>query len=99
MARRFIVILVGSNVGHQQRLTQHFSSGVSSGISWWHWSPEVWIVKFPFDRDLNSLREEVKNAAPGCNVLIFELIGNYMWAGYGPAEWQDWFYRYFDPSP
>jgi hypothetical protein len=75
-----------------QLITHHFSEYAS----WWHWSPDVWLLSFNTERSAVSVRDEVKGLLPEVMTMVLEFPDDHWaWAGFGPIEWTEWFNRFW----
>jgi hypothetical protein len=55
---KFVVILSQSTAAQQNALTKWVSSAPS--VSYWHYSPEVWLLSFAYSKSTPELRDEVR---------------------------------------
>jgi hypothetical protein len=93
MGKKFAVILTESNDTQKQAL----ASQLPKRASWWHYSPDVWLLKFRGDVSATSLRDEIKQVIPGALFLVMQIDSDF-WAGFGPKEWQNWFNTVWDKT-
>jgi len=85
---KFIIVLPKSTPQQQMTLHNYF---LPRRASWWHWSPEVWLLTFQFENPtVEQLREEIRQILPLSFFLVFNL-DNSPYSGWGPDEWQQWF--------
>ena len=90
---KVVVIVPNSSPEQQLAITIHFKQKAS----WWHYAPDVWLLRFATDVVPMQLRDEVKQIVPGANVMILKFVNELDdWAGYGPPEWGDWFAKAWD---
>ncbi len=92
---KFVLIVPNSNAEQQVMITRHFAQRAS----WWHYAPDVWLLRFRMDVAPVQLRDEVKQIVPGANIMALKFVNNLDdWAGYGPSEWGDWFAKAWDSA-
>lgn len=85
---KFLVVVPNCLPATQQIVTKYFSSDTD----WWHWSPDVWLLRFGDDRTAAALRDEMRVLLPNVYVLVMKFESQHWeWAGYGPMEWTEWF--------
>jgi hypothetical protein len=69
---KFILILARSTTAQQNAVTKFYAD---SGVGYWHWSSEVWLLAFPTPRSAAELRDEVKGLIENASVKVNPLIG------------------------
>jgi hypothetical protein len=88
---KFVLIIPTCIPVAQEMVTQHF---IRQGADWWHWSPDVWLLRFNWELTSAQIGEGVKQMLP--NVLFVAMrIPDQLtdWSGWGPPTWQEWFNR------
>jgi hypothetical protein len=89
---KFVVVIPTCLLATQDIVTTHFKSRAS----WWHWSPDVWLLRFDREMTAVELRNEMRTLLPGVHCLVMKFENQHSeWAGYGPQEWQNWFDMYW----
>jgi hypothetical protein len=90
--KKFLILLPGSSQEQQAILQNLFAP---TRASWWHWAPEVWLLKFVSETPtVQQLHGEIRAALPTSHFLVFSL-DNSQYQGWGPTEWQHWFRDYW----
>jgi hypothetical protein len=60
----------------------------------WHWTPDFWILKSPYDWDTSESIRNTLHKLPLLQTLSFIVLGveprEGDWAGWGPQEWSQW---------
>jgi hypothetical protein len=74
---KFVLILARSTTAQQNVVTKFYAD---SGVGYWHWSSEVWLLAFPSPRSTAELRDEVRGLIENASVKVNPLIG----AGWKP---------------
>jgi hypothetical protein len=86
---KFIVAISGGNRFIRNAITNH----VKTRFAYWHWMPDLWLLKT--DRPVNAeqIRDAMMKLAPGVNVFVTPVASppdGMNWAMYAPEEWGEW---------
>lgn len=80
MARKFVVATDPLNADQEKSFIEKFK--VYSGLGWWHWLPNFWLVIDVTNNldasTLNSFVREISGAKARC--IVFEVKGHTDWA-------------------
>jgi hypothetical protein len=85
---KFLLVIPHCLPQTQEIVTNYFAPTAA----WWHWSSDVWLLKFNTQKTSAQLRDEMNELLPGVQKLVMRFDDQHSdWAGYGLAVWQDWF--------
>ena len=87
--KHFVVVAQNPTVIQQNTIMKNIIEG---NYAYWHWISNVWLLKdsglYPHD-DTGTLRDKIKEAAPGLNFTVFEVLPT-DWAGFSDMKWAEW---------
>jgi hypothetical protein len=89
---RLVVIIPMCLPVTQDTMTKYFSQKAA----YWHWSPDVWLLRYREEKTAAQLRGEIGRLLPAVQFLVMTIQSQGEWAGFGTPEWQDWFNKYWD---
>jgi len=85
--KHFVVVAKNPTIFQQNAIMNRVIKG---NYAYWHWIPNIWLLKDDYDGDdAGTLRDKIRDAAPGCNFTVFEVQPG-DWAGFGDPQWGDW---------
>ncbi len=85
---KFVLVIPTCLPATQEIVTNHFSGHTY----WWHWSPDVWLLRFNGERTAADLRDEMRELLPDVYLLVMKFNSDHSeWAGFGPRDWTEWF--------
>ena len=88
--KRFVVMVGDIEPVDQDRVTEY----LKGKVGWWHHLPFSWLVASSDEAMTSkSLRDGVRTAVPGGDVLVVELGAGSDWAIWGPVSQADWLKR------
>jgi hypothetical protein len=90
---KFVVIIPQCLPATQDVVTRHFSTTAS----YWHWSPDVWLLHFRTPKSAVQIRDELRGFLPGVQLLVIRFEDRQReWAGFGPKDWENWFGQFWE---
>ena len=85
---KFLLVIPNCLPVTQKFVTEH----LEKIADWWHWSPDVWLLRFNAEMTAEDLRDRMTQMLPNVQVLVMKFeSSHWQWAGFGPQEWTSWF--------
>jgi len=86
---KFLVIVPRCRPGTGKKMQRYLDK---RHVPWWHWSDDVWLLRFSEEKTTQGLRDEIMALLPKVNFLVMKFDDRQReWAGYGPEKWEEWF--------
>ena|SRR6266851_1585538 len=67
----------------------------SKHMSWWHWTPNFWLVTGSDPPSCGEIRDKLHELAPGQHTIVIE-VTPVTWAGFGPSSDKRNMFAWFD---
>ena len=84
MKKKFIIMIGEAPTKERDAITEYLRD---SKYAWWHWLSDSWlVVDTSGEASPLSLTKLIGELAPGVHRLVFEILGDGNWYGFGPIE-------------
>ena len=91
MKKRFILVIDNPTKVQQNAVTNFFKN---RRLGYWHWFSDIWLLTDSRNTwTAASIRDKVKELAPGTRLLVFMLEGNDTWSGFGKTGMFKWLHN------
>jgi hypothetical protein len=83
MNKRFVVLIENETDETYAAL----KAIVQGKYGWWHWIKGSWLITSSApETTASSLRDEVRTATAGRNIVVLQIAEGGTWAGFGPQK-------------
>jgi hypothetical protein len=85
MKKRFIVGLDHSTTEQDTAFREYLRA---SGLNWWHWISDMWLLVDPYGQfSASQLRDKLNEIYPTVRNIVIEIRSDGdTWSGYGPKS-------------